>query len=458
MKESASLMSGDPSGASLSGQLILIIVLTMLNAFFAAGEMAIVSLSKTSVEGKVKDGNKKAGKILKLINEPNKFLSTIQVAITLAGFLSSASAATTLSASLESLIGNFPGSREVSIVIITVILSFITLVLGELYPKRIALQRPYETASFTQPMISLFGKILSPFVWLLDMTINFLMKITPIDFSKKDDPITRNDMIATLRKSRNNGTINSDEYQMLQGIIRFGDKTAREIMVPRTDTFMLDINDSVDENIDAILNQAYSRIPVYGADKDNVIGIIHIKDLLKRSREVGFDNISLKAIMKEPLFVPEATNIDTLLLKMRSTQTQIAMVVDEYGGIVGLATIEDILEEIVGEIDDEYDPVTKNFQRLGANKFSVIGRMTIEDFDELFDQEIQVEDVDTIAGYLIMNIGEIPDAKHPQSFKLTDGTLITSGELNGSRIENVIVTVPDSKLKVVTTNMYKEKY
>jgi len=451
-------MSGDSSGASLSGQLILIIVLTLLNAFFAAGEMAIVSVNKTSVEEKAKEGNRRAKKILEAINNPNKFLSTIQVAITLAGFLSSASAATTLSSRLDSVIGDFPGSQEVSVVIITIILSFITLVLGELYPKRIALQKPYQVAHFTEPMISAFGKILAPFVWLLNATINLLMKVTPIDFSQKSDSITRNEMIATLRKSRNSGTINSDEYQMLQGIIRFGDKTAREIMVPRMDTFMIDINDTVDDNIDSILNQPYSRIPVYGGDKDNIIGIIHIKDLLKKSREIGFDNISLKGIMKEPLFVPEATNIDTLLLKMRSTQTQIAMVVDEYGGIVGLATIEDILEEIVGEIDDEYDPVTKNFQRLGANKFSVVGLMTIEDFDELFEEEIQVEDVDTIAGYLIMVLGEIPDSKHPKSVTLDDGVIITSGELNGSRIENVIVTVPDSKLKNVTTNMFKEKY
>jgi len=451
-------MSGDSSGASLSGQLILIIVLTLLNAFFAAGEMAIVSVNKTSVEEKAKEGNRRAKKILQAINNPNKFLSTIQVTITLAGFLSSASAATTLSTRLDSVIGDFPGSQEVSVLIITIILSFITLVLGELYPKRIALQRPYQVAHFTEPMITLFGKVLNPFVWLLNATINLLMKITPIDFSQKNEPITRNEMIATLRKSRNSGTINPDEYQMLQGIIRFGDKTAREIMVPRMDTFMIDINNSVDENIDAILAQPYSRIPVYGADKDNIIGIIHIKDLLKKSREIGFDKINLKSIMKEPLFVPEATNIDSLLLQMRSTQTQIAMVVDEYGGIVGLATIEDILEEIVGEIDDEYDPVTKNFQRLGANKFSVVGLMTIEDFDEIFEEDIQVDDVDTIAGYLIMNLGEIPDAKHPKSFKLDDGIVITSGELNGSRIENVIVTVPDNKLKNVTTNMLKGKY
>lgn len=451
-------MSGDSSGASLSGQLILIIVLTILNAFFAAGEMAIVSLNKTSVEEKAKDGNRRAKKVLKIISEPNKYLSAIQVAITVAGFLSSASAAMSLSAGTEKLIGDFQGSREIAVIIITIVLSFITLVLGDLYPKRIALQRPFQVASFTQPFISFANWFLKPFVWLMDKLNNGLMKITPINFDQEHSSITRNEMIATLKKSRNNGTINSDEYQMLQGIISFSDKTAREIMVPRTDTFMIDINEPVDDNIDEILSQPYSRIPVYGGDKDNVIGIVHIKDLLKRSREVGFDKINLNSIMKEPLFVPEATSIDSLLLKMRSTQTQIAMVVDEYGGIVGLATIEDVLEEIVGEIDDEYDPVTKNFQRLGSNKFSVVGLMTIEDFDELFEEDIHVEDVDTIAGYLIMNLGEIPDARHPQSFTLNDGTVLTSGELNGSRIENVIVTVPDSKLKNVTTNMYKKKY
>lgn len=451
-------MSGDPSGASLSGQLILIVVLTLLNALYAAGESAIVSVNKTSVEEKAKGGSKRAQRVLQAINAPSKFLSTVQVAITLAGFLSSASAAVTLSSSFASLMGNFPGSKEVSVVIITVILSFITLVLGEMYPKKIALQSPYPTARFTEPLIRFTGWILGPMVWLVEKTLGGLMKITPSDPAQENELVSRNEMIATLRNSRNDGTINSDEYQMLQGIIRFGDKTAREIMVPRTDTFMIDINDTLDENIDAILGQPYSRIPVYGGDKDNIIGIVHIKDLLKKSREIGFENINLKSIMKEPLFVPEATNIDTLLLRMRSTQTQIAMVVDEYGGIVGLATIEDILEEIVGEIDDEYDPVTKNFQRLGANKFSVVGLMTIEDFDDLFEEEIQTEDVDTIAGYLIMNIGDLPDVNHPKSFTLEDGIVLTTGELNGSRIENVIVTVPDTKLKTVANNMFKKKY
>lgn len=451
-------MSDDPTGATLIGQLLLIVILTFFNAFFAAGEMAIVSVNKTSVEEQANNGNRRAKKILQAINNPNSFLSTIQVAITLAGFLSSASAATSLSSKLEGLIGKFPGSQEVSIIIITIILSYFTLVFGELYPKRIALHRPYQVASFTEPLVSLFGKILKPFVWLLTATIELLIKVTPIDFSQKDEPVTRNEMLATIQKSRQSGTINSDEYEMLEGIIRFGDTTIREIMIPRIDTFMIDINDPTDQNIDAILDQPYSRVPIYGGDKDKVIGIVHIKDILKKARTDGFENVSLQALMTEPLFVQESTNIDSVLIKMKSTQTQIAMVVDEYGGIVGLATIEDIIEEIVGEIDDEYDEATINVRRISPNKYSVIGRMTVEDFNDLFEEDIHVDDVDTVAGFLIMNVGEIPDNNNPKSFTLEDGVKITSGEMNGSRIEDVIVKIPEDKVKQITTNMFKKKY
>ncbi|AKP68145.1 hemolysin family protein [Companilactobacillus ginsenosidimutans] len=453
-------MSDDPTGAALIGQIVLIVVLTLLNAFFAASEMAIVSVNKSTVEDKVKDGSRKAERILHAIEHPTNFLSTIQVAITLAGFLSSASAATSLSTRLEGVIGKFPGSYELSIVIITVILSYFTLVFGELFPKQIALHRPYQVVSFTEPLVNVVSKILAPFVWILTVSINGLMKVTPLDFSQKEDKVTRNEMLSTIQKSRQSGTINSDEYQMLQGIIKFSDKNVREIMVPRTDAFMIDINDSLDENIDAILSQPFSRVPVYGGDKDTIIGIVHIKALFKKARVSGFDNINLKSIMTEPLFVPETTSIDSLLLKMQTTQTQIAMIMDEYGGVVGLATIEDILEEIVGEIDDEYDQTTTNYRRLSTNEYSVVGTFSIEDFNDLFDEDIDEEqdDADTIAGYLIMNVGEIPDANIPKSITLDDGVKLTSGKVDGSRLKTVIVSIPKDKVKVVTTNMFEKKY
>lgn len=453
-------MSDDPTGATLIGQLVLIVILTFLNAIFAAAEMAIVSVNKTSVEEKAKDGNHRAERILREINHPTNFLSTIQVAITVAGFLSSAFAATSLSTKLEGVIGKFPGSLELSILIITIVLSFFVLVFGELFPKQIAIHKSYSVIKFTEPFVNVFSKILKPFVWLLTVTINGLMKLTPIDFSQKEDKVTRNEMLSTIQKSRQSGTINSDEYQMLQGIIKFSDKTVREVMVPRTDAFMIDVNDPLDENIDAILAQPYSRVPIYGGDKDTIIGIVHIKNLLKQARISGFENINLKRIMTEPLFVPETTSIDSLLLRMQSTQTQIAMVMDEYGGVVGLATIEDILEEIVGEIDDEYDQTTTNYRRLSSTQYSVVGTFSIEDFNDLFEEKIdeEQEDADTIAGYLIMNLNEIPDENHPKSINLTDGVKLTSGEVDGSRIKNVIVTIPKNKIKVVTTNMFEKKY
>ncbi|WP_300561709.1 hemolysin family protein [Companilactobacillus sp.] len=454
------LMSDDPTGATLIGQIVLIVVLTLLNAIFAAGEMAIVSVNKSTAEEKAESGGRHAERILRTINHPTNFLSTIQVAITLAGFLASAFAATSLSTKLEGVIGKFPGSWELSIVLITIVLSYLTLLFGELYPKQIAIHKPYSVIKFTEPVINIVGKVLTPFTWLLTVSINGLMKITPIDFSQKEDKVTRTEMLSTIQKSRQSGTINADEYQMLQGIVKFSDKNVREIMVPRTDAFMIDINDPIDENIDAILSQPYSRIPVYGGDKDTIIGIVHIKNLLKNARVSGFDNVNMKSIMTEPLFVPETTSIDALLLKMQSTQTQIAMVMDEYGGVVGLATIEDILEEIVGEIDDEYDQTTTNYRRITSTKYSVIGRFSIEDFNDLFEENIdeEQEDADTIAGYLIMNVNEIPDENHPMSYTLEDGVKLTSGEVDGSRIKDVIVTIPKNKVKNVTTNMFEKKY
>ncbi|WP_245823078.1 hemolysin family protein [Lactobacillus terrae] len=451
-------MNGDPSGVTLLVQLLIIVVLTILNAFFAAAEIAIVSVSKATVEEKAEDGSKKDKRILKAIEEPNQFLSTIQVAITFAGFLSSAIAATSLSGSLDRLMGDFPGSQEVSIVIITVILSYISLVFGELLPKRIAMNKPYGVARFTEPYVRFFRFIFSPFVKLLTGSLNLVFKLIPMNFSKKEDTASRSEVLATIRESKDSGTINSDEYQMMQGIIEFSDKNVREIMVPRTDAFMVDINDPKDQTIDAILEQPFSRVPVYGGEKDKVIGIIHIKDILKQARKSGFESISLDHVMVEPMFVPETTSIDALLLKMKSTQTQMAVVMDEYGGVVGLATIEDIIEEIVGDIDDEYDQAITAYRRINSNEYSIIGKMTTEDFNELFEEDLHLDDYDSVAGVLIAQAGDIPTENVPISITLDDGTKLTSGKVNGSRIEDVIVTIPDDKLKQVMKNMYEKKY
>ncbi|MDO1605177.1 hemolysin family protein [Lactobacillus sp. YT155] len=447
----------DPGTSVLISQLILIIVLTLINAFFAAGETAILSLNKTKIETKAKEGDKKSQKLVAVLNDSTNYLATVQVAITFAGFLSSASAAVTMSKMLAQFIGGFEGSQELSIIIITLILSYFSLVFGELYPKQIAIQKSEKVVNITAPFIRFFGVVFKPLVALLSFSTKLLLRITPIDFTKKEDALSRNEVLSVLEKSKTSGSIDDEEYDMLEGIIGFSNMTVREVMVPRTDAFMIDINNDQDENIDAILNHPFSRVPVYGGDKDKVIGVIHIKDLLKYARRNGFDNLSLPEIMTEPLYVLETTNVNDLLFEMKNTHQQLSIVIDEYGGVVGIATIEDLIEEIVGEIDDEHDQDTLLYQKVNANTFKVEGKLNLNDFNRIFDEELDKDDVDTVAGYLITEVGEIPSNNNQLSCELEDGVKLISGEVKGSRVQEVLVELPPEKSKIVKQNLSKRR-
>jgi putative hemolysin len=436
-------MSGD--GSSVTGQIILIIVLTLVNAFFAAAEMAIVSVSRSRIASQAESGDKKAGQILEVMNDSSQFLATIQVAITFAGFLSSASASTSLAGYLTPFLGGLPWAHEAAVIIITVILSYVSLVFGELFPKQIALQRAEAVAKFTVTPVQVTRVIMRPFVWLLSASTNILLKIVPIDFSQKDDAMTREEMRAVIQTSRNTGVIDPDEFEMLEGIISFSDKMAREVMVPRTDAFMVDINDNSAANISAILQSPYSRVPVYAKDKDQIIGLIHIKDLLKAAHKVGFDKLKIADIMNEPLFAPETMTIDELLLKFKKTQQQLAILRDEYGGVVGLVTIEDVIEEIVGEIDDESDHAQKLFNKINDHEYVIVGKVTLDAFNNFFDTDIQSSDVDTIAGYMITKLGMIPANSQRIKLPLDNGIDLYTGRMNGSRLETIVVKLPEQQ-------------
>ncbi|MGR3741475.1 hemolysin family protein [Companilactobacillus sp. DQM5] len=447
----------DPGSSVLISQLILIVVLTLINAFFAAGETALLSLNRTKVETKAKEGNQRAKKQLLVLNDSTKYLATVQVAITFAGFLSSASAAVTMSKVLAKVLGGFEGSQELSIIIITLILSYFSLVLGELYPKQIAIQKTEKTINITVPVIRFFSVLFKPLVALLSVSTKVLLKITPIDFTKKEDGLSRNEVLSVLEKSKTDGSIDDEEYEMIEGIISFNDKMVREVMVPRTDTFMIDINDDQDENIDEILSHPYSRIPVYGGDKDTVIGVVHIKDLLKTARKSGFEKISIPDIMTEPIYVPETTNVNDLLFKMKNTHQQLSIILDEYGGVVGIATIEDLIEEIVGEIDDEYDENTTLYQKVNSNTYKVEGKLSLNDFNRIFEENLEKDDIDTIAGYLITEVGEIPTNNNQLSSMLNDGVKLTSGEVKGSRVQEVLVELPTEKSKIIKQKLSKRR-
>ncbi|HFI0065028.1 TPA: hemolysin family protein [Streptococcus suis] len=433
----------DPGSQTIYIQLLVLLLLTLLNAFFSASEMALVSLNRSRVEQKAAEGEKKYIRLVSVLENPNNFLSTIQVGITFISILSGASLASDLGAILAQWLGDSATAQTAGYWLALALLTFISIVLGELYPKRIAMNMKENLAVVTAPVIIFLGKIVSPFVWLLSAATNLISRITPMNFDDADDQMTRDEIEYILTKSEQ--TLDAEEIEMLQGIFNLDELMAREVMVPRTDAFMVDIDDEIAAIMAEILKQNFSRIPVYEGDKDNVIGLIHTKKILAEGFTNGFDNLNIRRIMQEPLFVPETIFVDDLLKALRNTQNQMAILLDEYGGVAGLATLEDLLEEIVGEIDDETDKTEVFVREIADNTFIVQGNMTLNDFNEHFDMELESDDVDTIAGYYLTGVGTIPSQEEKVSFEVdSKGHHLV---LSNDKVKNGRVT----KLKILIT-------
>jgi len=412
---------------------------------FAASEIAFVSVNQSKMRTDAENGDKKSERVLQLLKESDNFLATIQVAITLAGFLSSASAATSFSQMLTGVLPNFPGVQQVSIVVVTVILSYISLVFGELYPKQIALQMPDELARTTSGLVLFVQTAAKPFVKLLSASTNLLRKLTPIDFTEESEKFTRDEMREILSQSHDEGSIDVEEYTMLEGVLSLDNKIAKEIMVPRTDTQMISIDDDTDENVQEILESPFSRTPIYRSEKDNVIGILHVKNLLKRAKNEGFENVNLMQIANDPLFVPATMYVDDLLVEFKRSQQHMAILIDEYGGVEGIVTLEDALEEIVGEIDDESDVDTQgDIRKIDQNNYFVNAGILVEKFNDYFKVDFEKDDVDTLAGAIIREIGYVPTETEQVALRANDFVIMTTRVENG-RIYNVRVTKDENR-------------
>ncbi|MBF2455091.1 HlyC/CorC family transporter, partial [Listeria seeligeri] len=277
------------------------------------------------------------------------------VGITLAGFFSSASAATSIATRLESVFGGSSFAKELSIIVVTIVLSYITLVFGELYPKRLALQKSEKIARVSVRPIMAVGVVLRPFVKFLSFSTDILVKLTRMEKNTDNEKMTREEMQLLIETGRRDGIIEVEELQMLRGVFEMDNKYAREVMVPRTDAFMIDAETESEELCDALLSENFSRVPVYTGDQDSVLGILHMKDFFAEARKSGFENIDVKSLVKNAYFAQETMFIDDLLKNMQRTRNQMAILMDEYGGVAGIVTVEDLLEEIVGGIDDEND-------------------------------------------------------------------------------------------------------
>ncbi|MGJ6846808.1 hemolysin family protein [Listeria monocytogenes] len=431
-------MNPDPESQQIILQLILIVVLTMLNAFFASAEMALVSLNKNRVKSQAETGDKKAVMLAKLVDDPSEFLATIQVGITLAGFFSSASAATSIATRLESVFGGSSFAKELSIIVVTIVLSYITLVFGELYPKRLALQKSEKIARVSVRPIMAVGVVLRPFVKFLSFSTDILVKLTRMEKNTDNEKMTREEMQLLIETGRRDGVIEVEELQMLRGVFEMDNKYAREVMVPRTDAFMIDAETESEELCDALLSENFSRVPVFTGDQDSVLGILHMKDFFAEARKSGFENIDVKALVKDAYFAQETMFIDDLLKNMQRTRNQMAILMDEYGGVAGIVTVEDLLEEIVGEIDDENDVFSDEVKKIDETTFIVEGRMPLDDFNEMFHVELPSRGVDTVAGFVLTLTGTIPE--EDDKVVVEYGTLrFTVEEMNDARLVSVRV-------------------
>ena len=399
------------TGGSLLLQFIVIVALTGINAFFSSAEMAIVSINKNKLKIMVEEGNKKAIMLENLMKEPSKFLSTIQVGITLAGFFASASAATGLSQYLSIYLGKLgiPYSGQISMILITFVLSYITLVFGELIPKRIALRSSEKTALASVGTIVMVSKIFSPFVKFLTFSTNVILTALKMKEDNIEEKVSKEELRSLVEVGREHGIINEVEKEMIENIIEFDEKVAREIMIPRTKVFLIDKNISVDELFEKKEVEVYSRIPVYEDEADNIVGILFMKDLMIEAYRKGFQNVKLPEIMQEAYFVPETKNVNELFNEMQSEKKHIAILIDEYGGFSGIVTLEDLIEEVMGNISDEFDADDSSIKKLSANKYLINGELSLNDLNDYFHIELESKHYDTLSGLLIEHMGYIPE-------------------------------------------------
>jgi len=394
-------------------QLIILAVLIFLNAFFAASEIAFISLNDTKIEKQAKDGNKKAKQIEKMLKTPSKFLATIQIGITLAGFLSSAFASDTFAEKLAPILFqcmpflSLGVWKSISIIIITIILSFFTLVFGELVPKRLAMKNYEKIAFGTIGIIRAISIITSPFVKFLTLVTNSISKLFGVG-ENEEESVTEEEIKMMVDQGEEKGTIKEEEKELINNVFEFNDITASEIMKHRKDIFAVDINISNDELMEELSKEEYrySRIPVYDETIDEIKGILYIKDVLKN---IGKKNFKVKNVVKDAYFVSQTRLINEVFKELQKNKMQIAIIIDEYGGTAGLITMEDILEELVGDIYDEYDKEEKEFEKIDENTYIIVGSMPIYDVNKLLNANIPEGDYDTLSGFLQEKLGRIPE-------------------------------------------------
>lgn len=441
-------MESEPEVAFIATQLLLLIALTILNAFFAGAEIAVVSVNKNKIRMLAENGNKKAALIQVLTEDSTGFLSTIQVAITFAGFFSSASAATGISGVLADrmLLLNIPYSQAVAMVLVTILLAYFNLVFGELVPKRVALQKAEAFSLFAVTPIYYISKIMKPFIQLLSLSTNGMLQLIGMKTENLEEEVTEEEIRSMLQTGRESGVFNKIEQDMITSIFLFDDKKAREIMIPRQNIVAININESFDEKLDEILESRHTRIPVYENEIDHIVGILSMQDYMIHANQNSTGAINIRTLMKKPFFTPENRKTDELFQEMQKNKIKIAILVDEYGGVSGIVTMEDLIEEIVGDIHDEYEENIPELTELENHVYQARGSILLYDLNLVLHKEIE-SNCDTLSGYLMERLGYIPEKEQLPVTLEADDVTYTILSMNNKVIKDVKLVFHDVKEK-----------
>ena len=422
--------------------ILILILLTFLEGFFVAGEIALVSIRRSRVEQLVDEGSSGARRVRRLLEDPGRFLAVSQLGLTVIGFFASAYAAVSLVETVATILRNagieHDTAKTVALIVVTIVLALFTIIFAELVPKTLALANTERFAIALSLPIEFLARTLSPLIKLLTGVTAWITNLFGANVSN-EAKITADELRLIVERGGEQGVLEAEEEQMINSIIELGERRLHEVMIPRIAIVSLSASTSLDEAIDRVVEEGHSRIPVYEESIDEVVGILYAKDLLPILKSSAGPRPALRSLLRTPVFVPESMTIDDLLHEFQRRKVHIAIVLDEYGGTAGLVTIEDLLEEIVGEIQDEYDTEEPMVVRISDDEARVDGRADIDDLADLFNTDLGLEDedeYDTVGGLIYHRIGGVPS---PGDVVEVDGLQLTVETTDGRRVGKVLV-------------------
>jgi putative hemolysin len=448
-------MDGSSTTGNPVTDLGVVVILILVGGFFAASEIALITVKRHRLSQLADDGNRAARTAQRLTDDPGRFLATIQIAITFLGFLAGAVGAVAFSTGLADLIRVLPlgfirdAADTIAFVIVTLIIALASIIVGELVPKTMALNFPERLALIVASPIGFLERILSPIVWLVSRTSAILVRLLGGKEKPQGGYLSTEELKLLVETGSEQGEIEKEEKEMIHGVIELGDKQVHEVMIPRIGIRAIDVDDPIDEVLDMIIAAGHSRLPVYDESLDNIVGILYAKDLLPYLKGNGRQNgqIDIRQLVRPPVYVPESKPVDDLLHEMQVAKRHIAIVVDEYGGTAGLVTMEDVVEEIVGEIQDEYDaeePMVEDISTDERTAFRLDGRVSMDDLRDLFDlsddDEADEDAYDTVGGFVVHRVGRIPLPGAELEFR--DGVTLRVEAAEPRRVAKVVAWRP----------------